>query len=658
MKRKTTLKAIALSLVASLIFTACGQSTVAKQDGSSGAENKPAKSKQINDLVITKVASAEMETFNWLYSQSTKDLNFITNLVDGLLETDSKGKLLPAIAEKWGTEDNGKTWTFNLRNDVKWVDVNGNEKADCTAYDFLTSLEWILNFYKNDSVNTAIMFEMVEGAREYYEYTKTLSKEEAYELKAGEGTKFNEMVKIKALDDYTLEYGCVSGTPYFPTLALHTSLYPMSQAMIDEIGVDGVKAMDNNSMWYNGAYTMTSYIQGNEKIMTKNPKYWDKDCSRFETVTCKMVDGNDVTYQLYAAGECDYCQLTESVAKTIIDNPNHEFHDYIVPDVKGYHSYQVHFNFDKRFKDGTPDENWNKAAANKAFRQSLYYGVDFTDYYRRTNILDPYSCQNNSYTIEGACYMTDGRDYTDLVKEKIGLTGDSSNKMLRYDENKAMELKKQAIEELTAIGVTFPVKYEYYIKGGNQPALDGAKVFKNCMEKTLGSDYIEVEIKEYVSSQSKEVRKPQLASGYNSGWSIGYGDPMNSLGQEILTDGNAFYSQNLSMISKVKPNDYNKELLDTYKTYTDLVNKANEITDNFDARYEAFAEAEAYLLSNALVMPLNLGNGLALSRIDNTSKMCAMYGCQNHKMKNWETNSDGYTTAEAKAKAEELKNKK
>ncbi len=191
------------------------------------------------------------------------------------------------------------TWTFHLREGVKWVDVNGNATADCTSQDFATGLEWVLNFHKNDSVNTSMPIEMIKGASEYYEYTKTLSKEEAYALTAEEGSKFREMVSLETPDDLTLVYTCVSPKPYFDTIATYSCLYPAPQALIDELGVDGFKAMDNETMWYNGCYTMTSYIQGNEKIFTKNPLYWDTDCKLFDTVTIKMVESNDVAFQLY-----------------------------------------------------------------------------------------------------------------------------------------------------------------------------------------------------------------------------------------------------------------------------------------------------------------------------------------------------------------------
>lgn len=56
--------------------------------------------------------------------------------MDGLLESNPKGELVPCIAEEWGSEDGGLTWTFKLRDNAKWVDVNGNEKANVVANDF------------------------------------------------------------------------------------------------------------------------------------------------------------------------------------------------------------------------------------------------------------------------------------------------------------------------------------------------------------------------------------------------------------------------------------------------------------------------------------------------------------------------------------------
>ncbi|MEE0211233.1 MAG: ABC transporter substrate-binding protein [Negativibacillus sp.] len=672
--KKTVSRLLALALTAALVLSGCGgggtteekpaenTGNTTEQSGEKKEEEKkeeaaaPASGDEITDLVISKLITRELETFNILYSQRAEDGENLTNLVDGLLEVDTDGKLVPGIAEEWGTEDGGLTWTFKIRQGVKWVDVNGNEKADCTAQDFAAGLEWVMNFHKNNSSNTSMPLEMVKGAKEYYEYTKTLSEEEAFALNAEEGSKFREMVGLETPDDYTLVYHCITQKPYFDTLATYNSLYPISPAMVEELGGPAsVKSMNNENMWYNGAYTMTSYIHNNEKIFTKNPLYWDTECKRFDTVTIKMVESNDISFQLYQNGEIDYVDLSEAHINTIAKDPSNKYYDYMVPAVPSKYSYQFHFNFNKNKEDGTPDKNWNTAIANEAFRKSWYYGLNLSDYWKRTNAIDPMVCENNYYTMKGLVYTTDGTEYTELVKKELGLGETNGNTPARVDPAKAEEYKKQAIEELTALGVTFPVEVDYYISASNQVALDSANVMAQAFSDGLGDDYVKFNIKTYVSSVRNEVVQPHLHSFVTNGWGADYGDPQNYLGQEVYGNDNAYYSANYSYINDLtEETPENKALLDTYKEYSAMVEAADAITDDLDARYAAYAKAEAYLLDHVLVLPCNYSIGWCLSKIDNDTKMYAMYGAQNEKIKNWATNSAGYTSAE-KGVAEQIK---
>ena len=673
--KKTASRLLALALTAALVLSGCGgggttteekpaenTGSTTEQSGEKKEEEKkeeaaaPASGDEISDLVISKLITRELETFNILYSQRAEDGENLTNLVDGLLEVDTDGKLVPGIAEEWGTEDGGLTWTFKIRQGVKWVDVNGNEKADCTAQDFAAGLEWVMNFHKNNSSNTSMPLEMVKGAQEYYEYTKTLSEEEAFALNAEEGSKFREMVGLETPDDYTVVYHCITQKPYFDTLATYNSLYPISPAMVEELGGPaGVKSMNNENMWYNGAYTMTSYIHNNEKIFTKNPLYWDTECKRFDTVTIKMVESNDISFQLYQNGEIDYVDLSEAHINTIAKDPSNKYYDYMVPAVPSKYSYQFHFNFNKNKEDGTPDTNWNTAIANEAFRKSWYYGLNLSDYWKRTNAIDPMVCENNFYTMKGLVYTTDGTEYTELVKKELGLGETNGNTPARVDPAKAEEYKKQAIEELTALGVTFPVGVDYYISASNQVALDSANVMAQAFSDGLGDDYVKFNIKTYVSSVRNEVVQPHLHSFVTNGWGADYGDPQNYLGQEVYGNDNAYYSANYSYINEItEETPENKALLDTYKEYSAMVEAADAITDDLDARYAAYAKAEAYLLDHVLVLPCNYSIGWCLSKIDNDTKMYAMYGAQNEKIKNWATNSVGYTSEE-KGVAEQIK---
>lgn len=648
--KKTGAKILALMLAAAMMLGGCAGGTqkpesdnkeaatqTTEQEQNKGTDKK--EHKELKTVTLGKLASRELETFNFLQSQRAEDGENLTNLWEGLLTTNYKGQFLPQLATEWGTEDEGLTWTFKLRDDVTWVDVNGEIQAPCNGDDFATGLEWVLNFHKNDSANTSMPIEMIQGAEEYYEYTKTLDKEAAYALNGGEGSKFREMVGLAIPDETTLIYTCKTAKPYFDTLATHNSLYPLSQGLVDKLGVDGVKSMNNENMWYNGPYTMATYVQGNEKIFTPNPNYWDKDCKLFESATFRMVESDDVTYHLYQNGEVDYVQLTESMVKTITENPNHEYHDYMVPARPDSFSYQFHWNYGKHNEDGTLDENWNTAISNEAFRRAIYYGLDFTEYFKRTNALDPISCENVCFTARHLVNTSEGRDYIELVKDRTGLKNGDGTKPVRYQPELAKQYKEQAIEELTALGVTFPVEMDYYIQGANQISLDSALVLKDTFSKCLGDDFVHLNIKTYVSSLKKEVREPRLQSFVINGWGADYSDPQNFLGQMTIGTDNAWYSV-YNNINDVPETEATKDLLNYFRTFTEMVAEADTIADDMDKRYEAFADAEAYMLDHALVMPCNYRINWCLTRYN-------VHGdFSGNKMKNWETNADGYTVEE------------
>ena len=659
-------KVLALALVAAMTLSACGSTTEKPSAGtetpstpstpSAGTETPAAPEAnedkyQIKDLVLAKTATRELETWNVLHSQRAEDGENLIQFVDGLLETDNLGKLAPGIAESWETTDGGKTWTFKIREGVKWVDWQGNEMADCNAWDFATGLEWVLNFHKNQSANTSMPMEMIAGATEYYEWTKEQAEADALAIVADENNtsaKFFEMVGLEVVDANTLVYHCVTEKPYFDTLCPYVAMFPVDQGAIDAAGGPVAYAgVDNTGIWYNGPYTCTEFVHANTKVFTKNESYWDKDCHLFDTATYMYVDSTDTAFQLFRNGEIDYVDLSEANLNTIRNDANHEYYDNFVTIIRSKYSYQWHWNFDKHNEDGSMDDNWNKAIANKAFRQSIYYGMELTDTYKRSDPIDPMSVENNFYTMEGLVYTSDGTEYTKLVKERLGLGDYNGSTMVRHDMEKANALKAQAIEELTAIGVTFPVELDYYISGSNQVSLDAANVLKNNISKTLGDDYLVLNICTYVSSLSQEVRNPRLHSIMSNGWGADYGDPMNYLGQEIKGYDNAWYATSYSNINDVPVEDWSKDLHAAYDKFTEMVWAADAITTDLDARYNAFADAEAYMIEECLVMPYNYGTGYCLTKYNLHSTMNAMFGSCNPKMKNWETKADEpYTQTE------------
>ena len=649
--RRTFLKGAGAVGAASLL-AACGEKSNNTGNGaaaSGAAAPNSTGAIPLKEFISFESGNRELESWNMLYSQRAEDANVVTNLWDGLLSFDCYGKVVPAIASSWEHNEDATVWTFHLRDDVDWVDCNGEVKAHLTSKDFLVGFEWVMNAIKNEANNTSMPNDTIVGAYEYYQLTKEAGDAAAdmtYEdmLAAGVG--------IEAPDDYTLVFTCPSACPYFDTVAAYNSFYPVAPALIEELGVDGFRSCDNTTMWYNGPYVVEEYIQGNTKSYIPNPNYYDAaNVSRFERFTVTMISDGSISLQLYQNRELDEVDLGESSITTIQSDPSNEYNQQLCEKRAKKFSYCFIFNYDKKNTDGTPDENWNKAIANKAFRQCFSKGMVLNKFFARYNPINPLKCENDFFTMKGLCYTSDGTDYTNLVAKEMGLDGEAYDgktmKRLRANNGDITELKKQAMEELSAIGVTFPVHCSYYILAGSTSALDHATVLKQCFTDSFGDDFIVLDVNTFVSSTMKEVVAPKLQSFTHMGWGADFGDPVNFLTQIIIHDDNAYYSCNMTNIAGIVnngPASYQTELVAAYEKFTDLVNEGRAIVDDTDARYAAFAKAEAYFLDENLIFPTVYDITWCLTHVNEYSKINAMYGPCNYKAVNWETSEEAYTT--------------
>ena len=649
--RRTFLKGAGAVGAASLL-AACGEKSNNTGNGaaaSGAAAPNSTGATPLKEFISFESGNRELESWNMLYTQKAEDANVVTNLWDGLLSFDRYGKVVPAIASSWEHNEDATVWTFHLRDDVDWVDCNGEVKAHLTSKDFLVGFEWVMNAIKNEANNTSMPNDTIVGAYEYYELTKEAGDAAAdmtYEdmLAAGVG--------IEAPDDYTLVFTCPNACPYFDTVAAYNSFYPVAPALIEELGVDGFRSCDNTTMWYNGPYVVEEYIQGNTKSYIPNPNYYDAaNVSRFERFTVTMISDGSISLQLYQNRELDEVDLGESNITTIQSDPSNEYNQQLCEKRAKKFSYCFIFNYDKKNVDGTPDENWNKAIANKAFRQCFSKGMVLNKFFARYNPINPLKCENDFFTMKGLCYTSDGTDYTNLVAKEMGLDGEAYDgktmKRLRANNGDITELKKQAMEELSAIGVTFPVHCSYYILAGSTSALDSATVLKQCFTDSFGDDFIVLDINTFVSSTMKEVVAPKLQSFVHMGWGADFGDPINFLTQIIVHDDNAYYSCNMTNIAGIVnngPASYQTELVAAYEKFTDLVNEGRAIVDDTDARYAAFAKAEAYFLDENLIFPTVYDITWCLTHVNEYSKINAMYGPCNYKAVNWETSEEAYTT--------------
>ena len=679
MKKKTS-RILAMLLAALMVLSACGGNNSNSNDTSSNDSSNSSTSQEnngpgISDVQVDETLSLEEqlaqlkvdnggtplttyrtyqtqanEMEDWLihHTEKAQNLNVLANCYAFLQEVNNYGMLSRGAAESYETSEGNKVWTFHLQGGQKWVDYRGNVKADLVAQDYVTGIEWILNSWKNGGFNTSMLLSMLEGAQEYYDYTNSLPEAEALAL-TPDNEEFQK-VGVKAPDDSTVVYTLTDGFTYFGTLATSAALCPLSQGEIDEIGVENMVGRDYTRMWYSGAYYVTEYFADNSKTLVKNPYYWDPD-STFEEVVITMVEDGNKANDMYFNGELDHATLSDDNLTLILNaGESDERYQYLAPTRLAKYSYCIIPNYDKKINTGTDanpvyvdDVNWTTALANENFRQALYHGINLYEYWVLSDPMDPLSQENLCWSMQGVCYFSDGRDYVDRVKELIGLDGESNGEdPLRFDLDKANEYKEKAIEELTALGVTFPVNIDYWGSGKSTTFPQSAQVLKECFEDYLGSDFVTVTPNFYTSNAQTEVYTPQLQSIYSGGWGADYGDIENFTDQIAL---GGYYDGKQAHYSTATAEGID-DVIALLETFNEMNDKAKAITADADERYEAFAQAEAFLLEHAIVIPYQYSRSWQLTHVNTYSMVNGIYGCQNYLYKNYETSSEPYTTEE------------
>jgi len=627
-KMKCWKRVAALTMAMTIALAACGGDGETNEsqnpEGTSGPE-------KVRTLIDWNDQAHEMETFMYLNSENASDGRVLGNCWEGLLTTDAHAVIQPLIATSYEHTPDAMTWTFHLRDDVKWVNYDGEVVADLTSEDFLTGIEWTLNYWKNNAKHVQMLVATIAGAQEYFDYTRDeLDQEKGYATK-GTDEKFLETVGVSAPDATTLVFQLKAPAPYFASVIMGSCGYPLSQKQVDQMGVEGVLGQNNETMWYNGPYIIKEYIQNNSKTFVPNPNYWNPEVVSFDEVRVVMTEDTIADDTLFMNGEIDRCTLSESNLRMIYENESHEWHNNLVQVRDSPFAYQIHFNFNKLNKDGTPDDNWNKAVNNEAFRQAFRYGVDLEPYWARFNFIDPESNRLETFTAAEVATFSNGQDYSDRVIEILGVQDG------RYDADKGAAYVAQAKEELAAAGVTFPIELAYYIKAGDATASDNATVLKQCIEDCFGKDFVSVKIDTFVTSSTQEVFALHLQSINTSGWGADYRDPENPLAQLVLNNDNAYYAVRMDF-----ENDALPEVKAQWQTYTDMVNEACAITDDLDKRYEAQAQAEAYLMDKALIIPLRC----PYTAWAMTKENCFTHPRNSYKYVNWDVQSEPYTTEE------------
>ena len=585
--------------------------------------------------------SADTSSYKVLYSSQPSTLNYLTtaselemsvgaNCVDTLLEFDNKGVLKEGLATEWTFDESTLTWTFTLR-DENWVDMNGEVVAAVTAQDFVDALRYELNPAYAAS-NVGLVTSYIAGADEYYTYQVNLTNANN-NFVDDDGTTYTvdgagvvtvttpgsdpqtfepvdfESVGVKAVDDHTLTYTLTYAFPGFLSLLVYLPYEPAYGPLLEETGDQFATSAETT--YSCGAFYLSEYVPLETWNMKKNPENYDADNVFIETISRVYNAEADVNGpEMVKRGEIDEATigadildswLADEATKDMVsmDRPNTNYtYFYLFNFMPFYHEFsnQTVEGIDEEYEP----ENWAKAINSTNFRKAFLYGIN-NAVTLAVNAPEGYEgYMLNTVTPPSFCANDDGVDYTQC--------GDLASITQFFDEAKAKEYRDAAIQELTAQGVTFPVKVQLPYNPATTNWDRQCQIFKQQLEGVLndGTDFIDIIITEGPSDNYlSAVRRAGKYCFQLCNWGADYSDPETETDPFYQAEGERG-SRYAYLRTGVEDGFITGETADAIMAYMKAVEEAKTITTDINARYEAFANAEAMLINNALVIPMGM----------------------------------------------------
>ncbi|MCL1965073.1 MAG: peptide ABC transporter substrate-binding protein [Firmicutes bacterium] len=563
------------------------------------------------EATLTQLYGSEITTLNYLITGNTNDFRLSAKMIDTLVEYDRYGQVQPCLAASWEVSEDGLVWTFYLREGLKWVDGGGHPAADLTAHDFEAAAKYILNA-QNASVTANIVYEVVEGAKAYYDGTATPD-----EGKEPAPVMEWETVGVKALDDLTIQYTLAAPVPYFLSMLTYVSFMPVNEKFLAAQGENFGLATGNDTILYCGEYYLSAFSPQEKRVLTRNAENWNADRVYITTLLYLYnKESNTVGPEMYLRGEIDYVEeFDTAIAMEWLNDPVKA--DYICPlRPTSFYSYFYAFNFDPLFDAVYEPENWKLAANNENFRKAIYHGLDRL---KAMTIIDPWNPEAliyNSVTPPSFASLN-GTDYT-VMGDLAPIT---SLGLDTFNEAKALEYRDAAKAELEAAGAAFPIKVLMPYNPTTQGWDEECQVVEQQLEALLGSGFIDIIVEAGPSTGFlSEVRRSGKYALLKCNWGPDYADPQTYT--DPFSDGNTY-----NFMYKGMEGGF-------VEAYYALVADAMAITGDTEARYAAFAKAEAFLINNAVIIPVGRGTGGYLAaRYDQFENPFAPFGISIYRYK-------------------------
>ncbi|ORO78536.1 peptide ABC transporter substrate-binding protein [Streptococcus oralis] len=585
-KMKKRLIGTGLVLATGILLTACGQSNS-------------------DTSTFSSTFSANPTTFNYLLDYYADNTAVITNLVDGLLENDSYGNLTPALAEEWSVSSDGLTYTYKLRKDAKWYTADGEEYAPVKAQDFVTGIKYAAD---NKGQAMDLIQNSIKGLNDYV---------------TGVTNDFTT-VGVKALDDYTVEYTLTRPEPYWNSKTTNSILFPVNEEFLKSKDKE-FGTLTPNSILYNGPYLLKDFTSKSSIEYVKNPHYYDHDKVTIEKVKLAYFDGSDqeMTIRNFESGAYTLAGVypnSSSYAKT-----KEKYQDNIVYSLQDKTSWYFNFNVNRKAYNHTAkttDEqkkSTQTAILNKNFRQALNFAIDRTAYSAQSNGEEAASKTLRNTLVPPTFVQIGDKTFGEVTASKLVNYGSEWSGInladaqdAYFNKEKAQAKFAEAKKELEAQGVTFPIHLDVPVDQTNKNAVSGMNSVKQTLETVLGSDNVVIDVQQLSTDDFGNVAflaPNPAARDYDlnfDGWVGDYQDPSTYLDPFNAETG--FYLKIFGLDAKE-----DQELIKSLglDTYTQLLKGADAENKDVAKRYEKYAEAQAWMIDNSLVMSAMSNGGTA-----------------------------------------------